>query len=160
MARARKPLTQQRGDLTEKKKAELEIQEKAIITGRDDLAKPPEWLVDHTAKEEFKRVVKELSKIELVGNLDLAMIGAYANAYSGYVRASRNMKGKNMIVTRTGKGGVTKAKNPLISIQEDYAREMRVFANLCGISIDSRLKAAEAKNAQIEDEMEEKFGDI
>ena len=161
MARARKQRTQQQGDLTEKKKAELEIQEKTIKTGSDDLQRPPEWLVDQTAKNEFKRVVKELSKIDLIGNLDLAMIGAYANAYSGYVRASKNMKGKAMIVTRKGKGGaVMKGKNPLIGVQEDYAREMRTFGNMCGVSIDSRLKAAASKAEQIEEELEGKFGDI
>lgn len=160
MSRPRKPLAQQQGDLTEKKKAELELQEKVIKAEKSELEKAPEWLTDKVAKDEFRRVVKELSKLELIGNLDLAMIAGYANAFSGYVRASKNMKDKKMIVQRSGRNGVTNTKNPLIGVQEDYAKEMRAFGNLCGISVDSRLKAAASKTAQIEDEIEGKFGDI
>lgn len=160
MARARKPLSQQRGDLTEKRKAEMELQEAAIKTGKEDLEIPPEWLTDRIAKDEFRRVVRELGKLDLIGNLDLATIGAYANAYAGYVRASKNMKGKNMIVVENKGGKITKRKNPLIGVQEDYAREMRLFGNMCGISIDSRLKAADAKTSEMEDSIKDKFGDI
>lgn len=160
MARARKPLSEQKGDLTERKKRELELQEQSIKTGKEALEHPPEWLIDKTATEEFKRVVKELTKMDLIGNLDIANIGAYANAYSGYVRATKNLKGKNMVVTRTTNSGSVKSKNPLIGIQEAYAKEMRTFAGLCGITIDSRLKAAAAKTTQIEEDLEKKFGDI
>lgn len=160
MARARKPLAEQKGDLTEKTKRERELQEQSIRTGKEALEHPPEWLIDKTAVEEFKRVVAELTKIDIIGNLDLANIGAYANAYSGYVRTTKSMKGKNVVVTRTTSSGTVKSKNPLINIQEDYAKEMRTFANLCGITIDSRLKAAASRAAEIEEELEDKFGDI
>lgn len=130
MARARKPLSQQRGDLTEKRKAEMELQEAAIKTGKEDLEIPPEWLTDRIAKDEFRRVVRELGKLDLIGNLDLATIGAYANAYAGYVRASKNMKGKNMIVVENKGGKITKRKNPLIGVQEDYARDAPIWQHV------------------------------
>ena len=52
------------------------------------------------------------------------------------------------------------AENPLIVVQKKYAEEMRKFASLCGMTIDSRLKAATMKVDKIEDEIEDEFGDI
>ena len=51
-------------------------------------------------------------------------------------------------------------KNPLIDIQTNYAAEMRKFAGLCGMTIDSRLKAAVQKVDEKEEKLEQKFGAI
>ena len=51
-------------------------------------------------------------------------------------------------------------KNPMVDIQKGYAEEMRRFAALCGLTIDSRLKIASAKTSKVEDEIESKFGII
>lgn len=45
-------------------------------------------------------------------------------------------------------------------IQKKYAEEMRKFASLCGLTIDSRLKAATIKIDKVENEIEDEFGDI
>lgn len=51
-------------------------------------------------------------------------------------------------------------KNPMVDIQTTYATEMRKFAALCGLTIDSRLKVAVTKTEKTEDMIKEKFGNI
>lgn len=57
-------------------------------------------------------------------------------------------------------GSYTIVENPLIKIQKQYADEMRRFASLCGLTIDSRLKLAVQKTTKERKEIEEDFGDI
>ena len=51
-------------------------------------------------------------------------------------------------------------KNPLIDVQKTYAEEMRKFAALCGLTIDSRLKVAATKTSKQEQDITEQFGGI
>ena len=48
----------------------------------------------------------------------------------------------------------------MIDIQANYAAEMRKFAALCGLTLDSRLKAAVKKVDEKEEKLEKKFGAI
>ncbi len=127
----------------------------------EDIEKPPTWLIDATAKREYKRILKDLKKIEIVGNLDLSNLAGYCNAYSMYRKATKQLAGTELIVTKTSaSGNEYDTENPLIMVQKKYAEEMRKFASMCGLTIDSRLKAATAKADKIEDEIEDEFGDI
>ncbi len=161
MSRNRKPLEQQAGNLTKVDRERKQLEQQAIKTGAEDLIRAPSWLVDSTAKKEYKRILKDLGKIEIVGNLDLSNLAGYCNAYSMYRRATEQMKGQDLIVKKISAQGVAyEAENPLIMIQKRYAEEMRKFASVCGLTIDSRLKAASVKVDRIEDEIEDEFGDI
>ena len=51
-------------------------------------------------------------------------------------------------------------KNPLLSVQKEYAEEMRKFAALCGMTVDARLKAAVVKVDEKNMQIEEQFGEI
>ena len=48
----------------------------------------------------------------------------------------------------------------MVDIQKGYAEEMRRFAALCGLTIDSRLKAGTAKVNKQQKEIENRFGAI
>ena len=161
MGRYRKPYYAQRSHLTNEEK-ESSAQAEALVTvGREDLNKPPTWLVDTVAKKEFKRIVRELNEIEIVGNLDLSNIGGYCNAYSYYRKATAELKGASLTITAYDKDGNEVIKeHPLVNIQKKYAEEMRKFASLVGLTIDSRLKAAVVKKGQLDDGIESEFGDI
>jgi phage terminase small subunit len=50
--------------------------------------------------------------------------------------------------------------NPLIDVQRSYADEMRKWGKLCGISVDSRLKAATTRTTKKEEDITAKFGGI
>ena len=48
----------------------------------------------------------------------------------------------------------------MVDIQKGYAEEMRRFAALCGLTIDSRLKAGTVKANKQQEEIENRFGAI
>ena len=160
MGRPRKPVEMQKGHLKvvdmQRKKAE----EQTVTTDRDQLKRPPAWLTDNVAKKEWKRIVKELEEIRLVGNLDRNNLGGYCNAYANYVKATEELKGQDFCVEKTTRTGTVLVQNPLIGIQKLYAEEMRKFAALCGMTIDSRLKAATTKNDKEQESIKERFGGI
>ena len=161
MSRNRKPLDQQIGNLTKEEKERRQMEEQAVRTGTEDIIRTPSWLVDNVAKQEYRRILKDLRNNEIVGNLDLSNLGGYCNAYAMYRRATKDLAGQDLIVEKVSAGGVSyEAENPLIMVQKKYAEEMRKFASMCGLTIDSRLKAASAKVDRIEDEIENEFGDI
>lgn len=160
MGRARKPLDLQKGNLTivniERRKSE----EKKVKTGSSQLSRPPDWLIDDVAAKEWKRIVKELKKINLIGNLDRNNLGGYCNAFANYVRATNILKDQSYYIDRETRTGVIVVKNPMVDIQRTYAEEMRKFASLCGLTIDARLKAAAVKTDKAQEEITRKFGNI
>jgi len=161
MARARKPLNLQRGNLTVLQQINKKEDEKSIIVGKDQLAKTPLWLVDIKAKKEYKRLIKELDKIDTIGNLDLNNLGCYCNAYSLYLKATKELMEQTMTLERLMVNGeIMIVENPLINIQKKYAEEMRKFASTCGLTIDSRLKVATTQTTKKGEEVTRRFGDI
>lgn len=160
MPRRRLPLEMQRGNLTVLTAQQKKSEEESVRTGRDKLARPPDWLVDDVAKKEWRRIVKELKKIGIIGNLDIANIGGYCNAFANYVKATGILKQQSYYVERETRNGIIVVKNPMVDIQKSYADEMRRFASLCGMTVDSRLKAASAKTKDTESEINRKFGGI
>lgn len=78
-----------------------------------------------------------------------------------YRKATKDLSKSDLIVKKTSASGTEyNVENPLIMIQKKYAEEMRKFASLCGLTIDSRLKAATIKIDKVENEIEDEFGDI
>ena len=148
--------------LTKEEIEQKEEQENLIIVGREDLQKPPSWLIDIRAKKEFERIVKNFENIEVIGNLDLNNIAGYCNAYSMYINATQEFKkAKDLIITKQmTNGAYTEIPNPIIKIQRQCAEEMRKFASLCGLTIDSRLKLAVQKTTKERQDIEDDFGDI
>ena len=160
MARQRKVVDMQSAHLTQKDRQKKKQEECEIVTGNEDLEKPPAWLLNAEAKKEWKRITAELKKIEIVGNLDYVNLACYCNAYANYVKVTRQLKKETYCIERKTRTGTIIVKNPLIDIQTNYAAEMRKFAGLCGLTIDSRLKAAVKKVDKKEEKLEKKFGAI
>lgn len=160
MSRSRKPIEMQNRHLTNAEKLEKEQQEEMITLGKEHLEHPPDWLIDEIAVNEFYRIVHEIDKINLLGNLDVNNLGGYCNSYAFYIRATEELKGKSLILKKFTKNGPVTIENPLIKIQKNYAEEMRKFASLCGMTIDSRLKAATINVNKQDEEISDEFGDI
>lgn len=158
MGRPRKPLEMQRGNLTVVTKERRVGEEEKARTGADQLRSPPAWLINKEAKKEWRRLVKELKEIELVGNLDRNNLGGYCNAFANYLQVTELLKDQEYYLERETRTGTIIVKNPLVDIQKSYAEEMRRFATLCGLTIDSRLKAVAAKADAEEQELKERFG--
>lgn len=160
MPRPRKPVEMQN---RHNKVVEIQRrkQEEAEVTvSADQLEKPPTWLVDSVAKKEWKRLVMELQNIHIIGNLDLNNLGAYCNAYAYYRKATKELKKAPLTVEKHTRYGIQMVANPLIGIQEKYLNEMRQYASLCGLTIDSRLKAGAGKVEKQDDSIRKTFGAI
>lgn len=160
MGRPRKPLAEQRGNLTVLTMQTRAAEEESVSTGKNQLKRPPDWLIDDVAKKEWRRIVKELEKIGLIGNLDRNNLGGYCNAFANYVKATNILKEQTYYIDRETRNGVIVVKNPMVDIQRTYADEMRRFASLCGLTIDSRLKAAAVKTDKTREDITRKFGNI
>lgn len=120
----------------------------------DDM--PKEDLIDMKAAKEWRRVVPELKRSGIVGQLDIANIIGYCNAYSIYCAATNELKGQELVIE-----GVTgRRENPLINVQLKAAQDMRRFADLCGLTINSRLKWAATQRKKQEEQIESEFGAI
>lgn len=160
MARPRKPIDMQKAHLTLIEKQNKKLEEECVKTGNGQLKKPPAWLIDDVAKKEWRRIVKELNQINIIGNLDYANLGGYCNAYANYIKVTDELKNQEYCIQRETRTGTIVVKNPLVDIQTTYAAELRRFASLCGLTIDSRLKAAVKKTEKTEESIRERFGDI
>lgn len=160
MGKLKKPIDMQKAHLTLVEKQNRRQEEESVVTGNNQLKTPPKWLINDTAKKEWRRIVKELNKIDIVGNLDYANLGGYCNAYANYIKATEILKDQTYYIDRETRTGVIVVKNPMVDIQTNYAAEMRKFAALCGLTIDSRLKAAVTKTEKTEDMIRQKFGNI
>ncbi len=160
MPRPKKPIDMQKAHLTLVEKQNRKAEEDSVTTGNNQLKTPPRWLINDVAKKEWRRIVRELNKIQIVGNLDYANLGGYCNAYANYIQVTEILKNQTYSIERETRTGTIIVKNPLVDIQTNYAAEMRRFAALCGLTIDSRLKAAVVKTEKTEDMITEKFGNI
>ena len=90
----------------------------------------------------------------MLGDLDANNLAGYCNAFANYLKASEELE---TLLISGEKGSY---ENPLISVQIKYAKEMREFARLCGLSIDSRLKFAAVKFNNIDNNINDEFGGI
>ena len=156
MSRNRKVLDLSTGDLTKKVRAEKATQSAMIVQDPSDLDRLPQDLNDTKAKKEWKRVVPELKKMDIVGRLDITNLVAYCNAYSKYCEATKALRGQPLTVPSPS----GEKENPLINVQIKYADMFRKFADQCGLTISSRLKWAATKTKQQEEQIESEFGAI
>ena len=80
--------------------------------------------------------------------------------FANYIKATEILTQQTFYVERETRTGVIVVKNPMVDIQKGYADEMRRFASLCGLTIDSRLKAGTAKVNKQQEEITNRFGAI
>lgn len=162
MSAKRKPIS---GQTKHRSVAERETRkqaEDAIKTSSDQIMTPPDWLNSDVAKEEWNRVLPQLLDIDVVGNLDLEALAGYCNAFANYRRAMEELSQQSLLnVFEDPESGFCSIKeNPLNGIAIKWAVEMRKFADTCGITLNSRLKAGQAKMDKQKQTIEDEFGDI
>ncbi|MGL5655897.1 MAG: phage terminase small subunit P27 family [Fusobacteriaceae bacterium] len=145
------PLELQKGDLTDKVKKQKELEEASVFVGNEQLEKPPEWLINDKAIEEWKRLVKEFNKKSLISNLDYNNLGAYCNSFAKYTEVVNKM-GMNLMIGKT--------TNPLITLELKYSDEMKRYGSLLGLTSESRLKLGGIKAGEQNQEVSNSFGDI
>lgn len=166
MARPRKTLENQKGNLTVAIREQKAAEEKAAadITREYLTGKPPKELRDKVAKDTWKRVIPDLLKIPVVCNLDRDNIIGYCNAWSQYVEAGQNAKAWAKDAKKSKSREDAESAAGLARIwqisQKDAAAEQRKYAALCGLDVNARLKIGTAQVAKEDAEIEGMFGDI
>ena len=152
----------QKGWRSEQTIEERKQAEEMVATASSDIVKPPSWLNSTIAKNEWKRVVPQLLEIDVAGNLDLEAVAGYCNAFANYRKATEQLAKEDLVIEAISSttGQPYAKENPLVNIQIKYGTEMRRFADICGMTINSRLKAAATKQKQEQDTIEETFGAI
>lgn len=157
MGRTRKLLSEQQGDLTQAAQISKQQAEDAVTGTKRAIFRPPKFLIDETARKEYKRLVKLLQEIDIIGDIDVNNIAMYCNAFAKYCDATEQLGEQGITIVNAD--GVT-MENPLVNTQRKYAEECRKFAVTCGLTLDSRLKAGQAKVDKANREIEDLFGDI
>lgn len=153
MARPRKPTAIQTGKISSIDKLKKRRQEQSVMTKANQLTRPPAELIDEVAAVEWRRVVKELKKIDIVGNLDRANLIGYCNAYSRYVKAVEWFKAHPNCQDPEQLGYYSNQMDRQGKIYSSFGGKM-------GLDINSRLKLAAVKAQKEEDALEQKFGAI
>lgn len=162
MPARKKAVSVQKAHLTIAEKEERLQAEESVRTSTDQIIKPPPWLNSKIAKGEWKRVLPQLLEINVVGNLDLEAIAGYCNAFANYRQAIDELSKQGLlIVSQDEEKGFTFVKeNPLNNLAIKWGTEMRRFADLCGLTINSRIKCGQAKVDKQKQNIEDTFGDI
>ena len=160
MPKNRKPLSQQKGNLTVLQQTKKKLEEDAIKTNKNRLESPPSYLINAIAVDEWNAIVKELLDINIIGNLDVGNLVVYCNAFADYVEATTECKNQKKVIKRATVTGTILVKNPWVDLQKGYADEMRKAGAKCGIDVNARLKAATVKVDTEQEEITRKFGGI
>ena len=159
MARPRKIVSMQTGNIKKDVRAQREYEESLIKTDGDELDKvPPSVFLDSTAKKEYERIRKNLQSIDIIGNLDRNSMIVYANAYAMYLKTSKEIKKKDFKPVVTTSSG--EKQNPLYAVLEQAKKDMETSGNALGMSASSRLKIAAEKAKGQEENLMQMFGDI
>ncbi len=96
----------------------------------------PEQL-DDLAKKEWKRITKELHKLQLLGRIDMAALAAYCCAYSRWICAEENIKKAGVLIRN--KDGVP-CVSPLLRVAEKALDQMKMFLVEFGMTPSSRAR--------------------
>lgn len=162
MPARKKAVSTQKAHLTKQEIEERTQAEASVQTDVEEIMKPPAWLNSTIAKNEWKRVIPQLLKINIAGNLDLEALAGYCNAFANYRKAVEELgKQSLLIVNQDEETGFSYIKeNPLNNVCIKWGKEMRTFADLCGITMNSRIKQGQAKVDKQKQDIEDEFGDI
>lgn len=138
MARPRKTMSVSTGKIGKEARAARAKKEKKIKVDRENLI-APNWL-SLPAQKEFNRVVEETEKIDILDNLDLAILAMYADAYINYIKLSKLILKNGAIGTRENQFGVYEVVSPYLSAQERYAKQILQCSTKLGMATTDRLK--------------------
>ena len=146
MARPKKPLDAQRGNLSTKYKESRRLAEKSIEeSSRDQLDEIPRDLSNYDAVWAWNNWVAYLRDKNFYGNVNIPELIGYCNAWAVNVAAWREVKAGD-----DGKDVLRKVK--------ESSEEMTRCMNRGGFSVNARLQYAEAALKTEMEEINSEFG--
>ena len=81
MGKLKKPIDMQKAHLTLVEKQNRRQEEESVVTGNNQLKTPPKWLINDTAKKEWRRLAKQMEAIGILTEVDMAAFAGYCQAY-------------------------------------------------------------------------------
>jgi P27 family predicted phage terminase small subunit len=138
--------------LTKEEIEERKSKEEKLSKLASDKIKPPAWLSPR-AKKMFKDTVKELEAIQLLANIDNYNLAILADAMDKYIKCTIDLHNADYVETYiNNKGGESKQKNPLITVQIDYGNLVRKISNDFGLTPSARLKIIDDNTPELSEE--------
>lgn len=96
---------------------------------------PPEWLPVEAAAE-WRRVVPELARLELVKEIDRASLTAYCLTWDRLVTAQRQIADDGLLHTNSQ----GRTRHPAVAIVEAASKELRAWAAEFGLTPSSEQR--------------------
>lgn len=105
---------------------------------------PPTW-ISKEAKAEWKRVVPELTRLDLLKESDRAALTAYCETWATYKIAVQDVRENGFTVENTsyrkdGTSSTWVTKNPAVSVMEKAAAQLRAYAQEFGLTPSAESK--------------------
>ena len=157
MSVRRKTVAMSDRHMTKEERAKKLDAEKRATGPKDELlAVPTELLSGEVAEEEYKRIVNNLQKMDLIGNLDRNSLIVYANAYATYVDANAHIKAPGFEPILETKNGEN--QSPWFQIRSNALKEMNSSSRDLGLDPSSRIKLATVKIDKEQEDIMTEFG--
>ncbi len=137
--------------LTQEEIKVKQLEQDAVFVGNEQLEHLPDWLVNESAINEWRRLVKQFNKKSMISNLDYNNLGAYCNAYARYTNIVKRL-GTQVLPGRE--------PSPLVMLELKYSDEMKRYGALLGLTMESRLKAGKGIVNNTEEDINKDFGDV
>ncbi|NRF91543.1 phage terminase small subunit P27 family [Paenibacillus frigoriresistens] len=135
-------------------KAEIEarqVAEDAIKPASDNVVCPT-WL-DAVGKKMWHSIMDELSAVDLITNVDVYALALACDAYSKYVKSSKDIKKDGLVLEhKNAIGAVNKVANPSVAIAQKYATQFKSYCSEFGLSPAARARLARPKDDDEDDE--------
>jgi P27 family predicted phage terminase small subunit len=101
-----------------------------------EIPEPPDALCE-IGKEEWRRIVPELTQAKLLKKIDTTSLTAYCSVYAKWIAAEKEMGGQKITVSSPN-GWIM--PNPLLSIIDKYLKQMRSYFSEFGMTPAARAK--------------------
>ncbi|MCX7635294.1 MAG: phage terminase small subunit P27 family [Syntrophales bacterium] len=142
-----------------------EIERRKLAEGRikpkSNRIRPPDWLNDE-AKQEFRRIMKEMKDLDVITNVDVDALAVYCDAYVTYIECTRIIENEGYQVEHTNKSGATNmVPHPMLAKKRALADQMKAMATEIGLTPSSRAKISlPPPKEKDKTPFEERFGGV
>lgn len=103
------------------------------------------------AKNEWKRVAKELHKLGLLTIIDRSAMAVYCDAYDKWFRATQVLDSEGLTMSYTNKNGSTNTiARPEVNIATKYAQLIKSFCAEFGLTPSSRCRLVLPKDDEVD----------
>lgn len=110
------------------------------------------------AKNEWRRIAKDLHVLGLLSRIDRAALAVYCDAYDKWLKATEILDDKGLTQEYTNKAGASNTvARPEVNIATKYAQIIKSFCAEFGLTPSSRCRLVLPQDKEV-DQFEEDFG--